>query len=604
MKIVIIGGGIAGLSTYLFLRKHVSSLPNQHHEIKIYEAYDISKYIDKSCTPALSTNVNGSTNKASNDYKSAKVNSEMTSSTSLSDPTFTPEAIASAIGISRNGLDVLSRLFSDTSTDSKEDEDGFSDILADMLREGHPATKWQMRNARGWLLAEIDMLPKRLRDKAELNNGVGDGKKRNESASTDRLGGAKRRWKDSPISTIMISRQAFWAILLKYVVAKDGKEVIQQKKVTELFIPVESSEEKTIIKFADGSEEAADLVIGADGLRSVVRKAIFQPESQPPTSTRHQEKTSFISWLLSFLTRSQSTAEKDFITPHYESLVGVGSFIPSSLLSSTGVPPGTMSIVFGPNGFMGYGYITSKHTDANAAETAKTETGDVAVFWSTFHSSSENPFPLPRSTEAGRRARPHEFDHSAALRALLSRHKSWKNPTIQSILKYTEEEGGIDGIWPTWTTPELPTWSKNGKLVLVGDAAHALQPSSGQGANQALEDAESLSLLLKHYLSGRAFSSPEPSVNDSRGSISNDRRAIKQALSKFDALRLPRLHKIYARSQKMSGMKSDMGFVTEMMMYAAIWVMMKLHDGLQEELLGYDLPAEVERIIEDKRKGT
>ena len=603
MKIVIIGGGIAGLSTYLFLRKHVSSLLNQHHEIKIYEAYDISKYIDKSCTPALSTNVSGNTNETSSGNTDVKENSVTSPSPSLTGPTFTPEAIASAIGISRNGLDVLSRLLTDSITDSEESEERFSEILADMLREGHPATKWQMRNARGWLLAEVDMLPKRLREKAKPNNEVGEKKMRNESASTDREE-SKGKWKDSPISTIMISRQAFWSILLKYVVAKDGKEVIQQKKVTELFIPVESSEEKTIIKFADGSEEAADLVIGADGLRSVVRKAMCQPEPQPPTSTRQQEKTSFISWLLSFVTRSQSTAGKDFITPHYESLVGVGSFIPSSLLSSTGVPPGTMSIVFGPNGFMGYGYITSKHTDANAAETAKTETGDVAVFWSTFHSSSENPFPLPRSTEAGRRARPHEFDHSAALRALLSKHKSWKNPTIQSILKYTEEEGGIDGIWPTWTTPELPTWSKNGKLVLVGDAAHALQPSSGQGANQALEDAESLSLLLKHYLSGRAFSSPEPSVNDSRGSISNDRRAIKQALSKFDALRLPRLHKIYARSQKMSGMKSDMGFVTEMMMYAAIWVMMKLHDGLQEELLGYDLPAEVERIIEDKRKGT
>jgi hypothetical protein len=38
------------------------------------------------------------------------------------------------------------------------------------------------------------------------------------------------------------------------------------------------------------------------------------------------------------------------------------------------------------------------------------------------------------------------------------------------------ENVDINVVWPTWTVPELPTWERDG-LVLVGDAAHALQVS-------------------------------------------------------------------------------------------------------------------------------
>lgn len=52
----------------------------------------------------------------------------------------------------------------------------------------------------------------------------------------------------------------------------------------------------------------------------------------------------------------------------------------------------------------------------------------------------------------------------------------------------------------------LPNWSNN-RIILIGDAAHAVSPNSGQGASMALEDAMLLAKLLrdeKDYLS--AFS--------------------------------------------------------------------------------------------------
>lgn len=44
---------------------------------------------------------------------------------------------------------------------------------------------------------------------------------------------------------------------------------------------------------------------------------------------------------------------------------------------------------------------------------------------------------------------------------------------------------------PTWTSPL-------GRVVQLGDAAHTFVPSSGNGANQAIEDAVSLASCLFH----------------------------------------------------------------------------------------------------------
>jgi salicylate hydroxylase len=49
--------------------------------------------------------------------------------------------------------------------------------------------------------------------------------------------------------------------------------------------------------------------------------------------------------------------------------------------------------------------------------------------------------------------------------------------------------------WPLYTLPPLNRWSE-GRVVLLGDAAHTMLPHHGQGANQSLEDAAVLADLL------------------------------------------------------------------------------------------------------------
>ncbi|MGH3467570.1 MAG: FAD-dependent monooxygenase, partial [Thermocrispum sp.] len=70
-----------------------------------------------------------------------------------------------------------------------------------------------------------------------------------------------------------------------------------------------------------------------------------------------------------------------------------------------------------------------------------------------------------------------------------------------------------------------------GRLALLGDAAHAMTPNLGQGANQALEDAVTLAALV-----------PDGS-NDPDGSD------VPAALREYDRLRRPRTQRIAARSR-------------------------------------------------------
>lgn len=113
------------------------------------------------------------------------------------------------------------------------------------------------------------------------------------------------------------------------------------------------------------------------------------------------------------------------------------------------------SVVNGGNGFFGYGYCS-------CSDLSPRKHGETATWWST-HSLNECPDDW------------RQIDLERVRSDLKRRHSGWKDPTVQNIVRDVE----VDSLYPTFTTPLLPTWHEGG-CVLVGDAAHALQPSSGQ----------------------------------------------------------------------------------------------------------------------------
>lgn len=52
------------------------------------------------------------------------------------------------------------------------------------------------------------------------------------------------------------------------------------------------------------------------------------------------------------------------------------------------------------------------------------------------------------------------------------------------------------GLWQLRDLDPLDTWTR-GRVFLIGDAAHAMLPTQGQGASQAVEDAEALGAFFK-----------------------------------------------------------------------------------------------------------
>ena len=226
-------------------------------------------------------------------------------------------------------------------------------------------------------------------------------------------------------------------------------------------------------------------------------------------------------------------------------LVGVGGFIPAADVQGL-VEKGSMNFVFGGNGFFGYFFSESAQTAPNRQSPYHiSEPGDWLGWWSTY-TVAEPPTPGTLDTDAVRRQ-------------LLERHRSWTDPVIQRVLQSLT----VESMYPTWTVPPLPTWERDG-VVLVGDAAHALPPTSGQGSSQALEDVEAFSLLLSHHLR-KAYEAKKMNAADHK-------EAIRIASKQYMDLRMPRVTKILQSAQATQNTKRDKGVVEEYIMYAILYI--------------------------------
>ncbi|KAL7811100.1 hypothetical protein V8C26DRAFT_437605 [Trichoderma gracile] len=96
-------------------------------------------------------------------------------------------------------------------------------------------------------------------------------------------------------------------------------------------------------------------------------------------------------------------------------------------------------------------------------------------------------------------------------------------------------------LWPFYLVPKLDTWTK-GRVVILGDAAHAIPPTAGQGVNQAFEDV---------YTFAGVVAAKE---REQCQSFEDDRDAVRmgRALKKWQLGRQARVDKVLELNDKLN----------------------------------------------------
>jgi FAD-dependent urate hydroxylase len=145
-------------------------------------------------------------------------------------------------------------------------------------------------------------------------------------------------------------------------------------------------------------------------------------------------------------------------------LLNTGGIVPAGTLpaGTAGTAPGQMKMIFGKRCF--YCYMQDP---------------DGQTWW--FAN------PLQRTSEDLSRLAPDE------LKDWLTGLVAGDRTPMAAVIGATPD---IIRPYSTFDFPSIPRWHR-GRMVLVGDAAHAASPSSGQGASMAIEDAVTLGRALR-----------------------------------------------------------------------------------------------------------
>ncbi|KAK7980470.1 hypothetical protein PG989_012927 [Apiospora arundinis] len=117
---------------------------------------------------------------------------------------------------------------------------------------------------------------------------------------------------------------------------------------------------------------------------------------------------------------------------------------------------------------------------------------------------------------------------------------------VQRIISLMDEK---PGRWRINDHEPLSRWHfAGGRVVLVGDAAHAMLPHMGAGAGQSVEDGWILGRALADYLRGHDSDSRDGNPN---GGSSGDNKfeSLESTMQFYQDIRLPRAQKVQAGSR-------------------------------------------------------
>jgi len=267
------------------------------------------------------------------------------------------------------------------------------------------------------------------------------------------------------------------------VVRQTLLEILRERKIelrynSNLVDITETDHSSVIATFADGHTEEADFLIGADGIHSRVRGHLAP-----------------------------------MAIPTFSGQMGVGGSLPRSKLPTSSGSMYMPSLVLGKlNSFM---FMPCTYT------------GDRVGCFATVESQD-------KSREEWAKL---QVDKTALYEILQSHHEDEKWPDVVHAASRNVDKDTLT-LWPYYKVPELSSWmSSSGRVIVVGDAAHAMPPTGGVGAAMAFEDACSLADVL--------------------GSVSRNEANIIDHLTKWQTIRQQRVKQALAFTSKGGDMRKS-----------------------------------------------
>ncbi|KAI0662874.1 FAD/NAD-P-binding domain-containing protein [Cubamyces menziesii] len=286
------------------------------------------------------------------------------------------------------------------------------------------------------------------------------------------------------------------------------------------------------VQFQDGSTAVCDLLVGADGIKSGVRGAMYTHLAEQARNRGEEDKALLL---------------KSCIPASFSGVVVYRALV--KLDRTNGALHGSNLLMY-----------CGKDKHVVAFPIAQGRLLNIA-------SVVTNPALSGTIYEGPWRSR-------VSREELIEMHKGWE-PAVEGILKDVDESG-----WSKWAihaVNQLPTFV-DGRVALLGDAAHAMTPHQGVGAGQGFEDA---------YVLGRLLGQPGVALGN-----------IPVPLKMYDEIRRPVAQNVAARSLKSGQLHSFIAPELD----AISPNLSASGNGPTKEQLG--LVAEMIERVKDWRKGT
>jgi 2-polyprenyl-6-methoxyphenol hydroxylase-like FAD-dependent oxidoreductase len=211
------------------------------------------------------------------------------------------------------------------------------------------------------------------------------------------------------------------------------------------------------------------------------------------------------------------------ITPRYAGYFSIGCILPRS---SANLPP-----------------------DMNLPAFLYTPSGTFLIF---AMDNTNDKIQWATSINTPERDRRHGWDElRTSGEALQMLKDEYKGVTMEPIRTFVDSLSNDNlRLWAPYEVPPIPTWHTD-RVCIVGDAAHAISPSVGQGSAQAFEDIAFLARLL---------SSPTAVA-----------KGFPALFAYFEKVRRPRVKSIQDASAKAEGGRGKSGTIKWILKSWGMW---------------------------------